>query len=71
MNEKLSILFFVKRTKHNVDGLLTIFIRVTENGERIEFSTKPYTLPEGWFVGYRCMKVYNAANEVTNSNLSF
>ncbi len=27
MNTKLSILFFVKRTKTNIDGLLPIFIR--------------------------------------------
>ncbi len=42
MNTKLSVLFFVKRTKTNANGLLPIFIRVTVNGERIEFSTKRF-----------------------------
>lgn len=46
MNTKLSVLFFVKRTKTNVDGLLPIFIRVTVNGARIEFSTKRFTTSE-------------------------
>ena len=69
MNTKLSILFFVKRTKINVDGLLPIFIRVTLNGARIEFSTKRFTTSEKWSVEGNCMKGTSAEAKATNSYL--
>ena len=69
MNTKLSILFFVKRTKTNVDGLLPIFIRVTVNGERIELSTKRFTTSERWSVEGNRMKGTSAESKATNSYL--
>ncbi len=69
MNTKLSILFFVKRTKTNVDGLLPIFIRVTVNGERIEFSTKRFTPSDKWSVEGNRMKGTSAEAKATNSYL--
>ena len=69
MNTKLSVLFFVKRTKTNVDGLLPIFIRVTVNGERIEFSTKRFTTSEKWSVEGKRMKGTSAESKTTNSYL--
>jgi site-specific recombinase XerD len=69
MNTKLSILFFVKRTKTNVKGLLPIFIRVTVNGERIEFTTKRFTTPEKWSVEGNRMKGTSVESKSTNSYL--
>lgn len=69
MNTKLSILFFVKRTKTKVNGLLPIFIRVTVNGERIEFTTKRYTTSEKWSVEGNRMKGTSAEAKATNSYL--
>ena len=69
MNTKLSILFFVKRTKTNVDGLLPIFIRVTVNGERIELSTKRFTTSERWSVEGNRMKGTSGESKATNSYL--
>ena len=69
MNTKLSILFFVKRTKTNVDGLLPIFIRVTLDGARIEFSTKRFTTSERWSVEGNRMKGTGAEAKATNSYL--
>lgn len=69
MNTKLSVLFFVKRTKTNVDGLLPIFIRVTVNGSRIEFSTKRFTTSEKWSVEGNRMKGTSAESKATNSYL--
>lgn len=69
MNTKLSILFFVKRTKTNVNGLLPIFIRVTVNGERIEFTTKRFTTSEKWSVEGNRMKGTSAESKATNSYL--
>ena len=69
MNTKLSILFFVKRTKTNVNGLLPIFIRITVNGERIEFSTKRFTPSDKWSVEGNRMKGTSAEARATNSYL--
>jgi site-specific recombinase XerD len=69
MNTKLSILFFVKRTKTNAKGLLPIFIRVTVNGERIEFTTKRFTTPEKWSVEGNRMKGTSVESKSTNSYL--
>lgn len=69
MNTKLSILFFVKRTKTNTDGLLPIFIRITINGKRIEFSTKRITTSEKWSVEGNRMKGTSAEAKATNSYL--
>ena len=69
MNTKLSILFFVKRTQTNVDGLLPIFIRVTVNGERIELSTQRFTTSERWSVEGNRMKGTSGESKATNSYL--
>lgn len=66
MNTKLSILFFVKRTKTNAKGLLPIFIRVTIDGERIELSTKRFTTAEKWSVEGNRMKGTSAEAKATN-----
>lgn len=66
MNTKLSVLFFVKRTKTNANGLLPIFIRVTVNGERIEFSTKRFTTSDKWSVEGNRMKGTSAEARATN-----
>ena len=69
MNAKLSILFYAKRAKTTTDGLVPIYIRVTIDGERIELSTKRYTLPEKWSVEGSCMKGSSAEAKSTNSFL--
>ncbi len=69
MNAKLSILFYAKRAKTTNDGLIPIYIRVTVNGERVELSTKRYTLPEKWSVEGSCMKGTSAEAKATNSYL--
>jgi site-specific recombinase XerD len=69
MNTKLSVLFFVKRTKTNPNGLLPIFFRVTVDGARIEFSTKRYAHPDKWSVEGNRMKGTSAEAKATNSYL--
>ncbi|MFA7636145.1 MAG: site-specific integrase [Monoglobales bacterium] len=69
MNTKLSILFYAKRAKTTKDGLIPIYIRVTIDGERIEFTTKRYTTPEKWSVEGSCMKGTSAESKATNSYL--
>lgn len=48
MNTKLSILFYIKRAKSNSDGKSPIYLRITVNGRRTEFSVKRTVDPEKW-----------------------
>ena len=69
MNAKLSILFYAKRAKTTKDGLIPIYMRVTIDGERIEFTTKRYIAPEKWSVEGSCMKGNSGESKSTNSYL--
>jgi hypothetical protein len=48
METRMSILFFGKKTKNESDKLLSIYLRVTINGERFEVSTQRYIEPLKW-----------------------
>ncbi len=42
MNTKLSILFYMKSAKSNSDGKSPIYLRITVDGKRTEFSIKRF-----------------------------
>ncbi len=69
MNTKISILFYAKRAKTNTNGFIPIYLRVTVDGERIEFSTKRFTHPDKWSIEGSCMKGTSAESKATNSYL--
>jgi site-specific recombinase XerD len=69
MNEKLSILFYVKRAKSNRNGLFPIYLRVTIDSQRIEFCTKRYAHPSKWSVEGNRMKGTSAESKSINSYL--
>lgn len=48
MEARMSILFFGKKTKNESEKLLSIYLRVTINGERFEISTQRYVEPPKW-----------------------
>lgn len=48
MNAKISILFYAKRAKTSVTGLVPIYLRITINGVRLEISSKRFVTPEKW-----------------------
>lgn len=48
MKSSYRILFFTRRTRPNKDGLVTIAIRITIDGESIEFNPKLYVKPDIW-----------------------
>lgn len=56
MQTKISILFYAKRAKANVDGLIPIYLRITLNGQRIEISTKRFVEVAKWSVDHGRMK---------------
>ncbi|WP_366182944.1 Arm DNA-binding domain-containing protein [Flavobacterium ovatum] len=48
MNTTVSVLFYIKRSKINNDGICPIYTRVTIQAKRFEFSTNKYINPERW-----------------------
>ena len=42
MKTKITLHFYAKSTKMNVNGSLPIYVRLTINGERTEFSSKKF-----------------------------
>ncbi len=50
METRMSILFYGKKTKNESDKLLSIYLRVTINGERFEVSTQRYVETAKWSV---------------------
>ena len=40
MKSKITLHFYAKSTKANAAGLLPIYVRLTVDGKRLEFSTK-------------------------------
>ncbi len=48
MKSTYRILFFARKTRLNRDGLIAITIRITIDGESIEFNPKLYVNPGIW-----------------------
>ncbi|MEI9808571.1 MAG: site-specific integrase [Bacteroidota bacterium] len=48
METRMSILFFGKKTKNDSDKMLSVYLRVTINGERFEVSAQRYVEPTKW-----------------------
>lgn len=48
LNQTFAILFWLKKTKINKQGLAPIWVRITVDGERAEFSTQKQIFPRFW-----------------------
>ncbi|AIG30310.1 recombinase [Flavobacterium psychrophilum] len=48
MQNKISILYYVKRTKPNSNGQVPIYSRITVDGKRFEMSTNRFIEPSKW-----------------------
>jgi site-specific recombinase XerD len=48
MQNKISILYYVKRTKSNSNGQVPIYSRITVDGKRFEMSTNRFIEPSKW-----------------------
>lgn len=69
MNTKLSILFYVKRAKANSAGQIPIYLRLTVDGARLEFSVKRYVSPEKWSTAQNRMKGNSEESRTVNTFL--
>ncbi len=48
MSASMNILFYAKKTKTTIDGLVPIYMRLTIAGDRFEISTKRYVKGDQW-----------------------
>jgi hypothetical protein len=48
MNTSVSILFYIKRAKVNSNGVCPIYVRVTIDAKRFEFSANKSVSPDQW-----------------------
>ncbi|WP_317897813.1 site-specific integrase [Aurantibacillus circumpalustris] len=69
MQTKISILFYIKRTKSTTDGLAPIYMRVTIDGLRVEISTKRYVEDTKWLSQAGKVKLGSEEAKATNSYL--
>src|SRR5690606_37418687 len=56
MKTKITLHFYAKSTKANANGLLPIYVRLTDDGKRLEFSTKKFVEKSKWSNGLSKMK---------------
>jgi hypothetical protein len=68
MNKKLGLLFFLKRSKMNANGLVPIYLRITIAGVRTDISSKRFINPAKW--NNQSQKVTGYTEEVRSINSS-
>ncbi|MGL5112139.1 MAG: site-specific integrase [Flavobacterium sp.] len=69
MKTKVSILFYAKRAKASVNGLVPIYTRITINGKRIELSTNRFVEISKWSTEAGKMKGSSGEARSINSHL--
>ena len=69
MKTKVSILFYAKRAKASVNGLVPIYTRITINGKRIELSTNRFVEMSKWSTEAGKMKGNSEEARSINSHL--
>ena len=69
MYNKVSILFYAKRSKASSDGLTPIYLRITVEGQRIETSTKRFVESSKWSAESSKMKGNSEEARYLNSHL--
>lgn len=48
MKESFRVLFYIKKNEVKNNGLVTIMIRITINGDKVQFSSKLEVCSEYW-----------------------
>lgn len=70
MENRISIHYFIKKSNANSKGNVPIYMRITLNGKRMEFSTNRFVDPKGWQKGVGMSKGKKDDLEVLNVFLS-
>ncbi len=71
MKEKITLHFYAKTTKSNSTGLLPIYVRLTIDGKRLEYSTKKFIDASKWSKDLNRMKGNSEEARSINSLLDF
>ncbi len=71
MNTTVSILFYIKRSKANNEGICPIYARVTIQAKRFEFSASKYVNPERWSPEGSKVMGTNEETRTINSHLDY
>jgi len=71
MNTTVSVLFYIKRSKANADGICPIYTRVTINSKRFEFSCNKFINPSKWSAEGTKAKGNSEEARTINSHLDF
>lgn len=71
MNTTVSVLFYIKRSKSNNEGICPIYTRVTIQAKRFEFSANKYVNPERWSGEGSKVKGTNEEARTINSHLDY
>lgn len=66
MNNTVITLIYTRSSRANTAGLHPIYVRLTVNGQRSEFTTKKYVDPKKW--DYRSMRVKGNTEEARSLN---
>jgi site-specific recombinase XerD len=69
MQNKISILYYIKRTKPNSNGQVPIYSRITVDGKRFEMSTNRFIEPSKWSSDANKMKGLSEETRSINSYL--
>jgi site-specific recombinase XerD len=71
MNTSVSILFYIKRSKANNEGICPIYVRITIDAKRFEFSANKYVNPERWSGEGSKVKGTNEGARTINNHLDY
>ena len=71
MNTTVSVLFYIKRAKVNNEGICPIYVRVTIQSKRFEFSANKYVNPERWSAEGSKVRGSNEEARTINSHLDY
>lgn len=71
MKTTVAVLFYIKRAKINNESVCPIYVRVTVNTKRFEFSSNRYVNPNKWSVEGSKVKGNNDEARTINSHLAY
>ena len=71
MKTKVSILFYAKKAKTSVNGLVPIYTRITIDGKRIELSTHKFVELSKWSVESGKMKGNSEEARLVNYHFDY
>ena len=71
MNTTVSILFYIKRAKANSQGISPIYVRVTVESKRFEFSSMKYVNIDKWSIEGNKVKGSSEEARTINSHLDY